>query len=223
MTSAILEPPLVFFLLAGLGSAVLAVTGLIDVLRKARAAAKADPSESRSLRFEPRLLGHLIVTGFLGFISFHLLSNVVEMAPRFANAMDMIGSPAPDVAFTRIDSEGQPDESLGSMKGDVVLLNLWATWCPPCRKEMPDLDRLQKDLGPRGLKVIHLSFEDLAVLRSWLAQNPMSTHHGRIEDVPFPAPALPTSLVIDRQGTVRDVMVGGQSYGAFERAVTPWL
>lgn len=62
----------------------------------------------------------------------------------------------PALAFT--DADGNP-VSLADFRGKVVLLNVWATWCPPCVKEMPSLDRLQAALGGDGFQVVALSLD----------------------------------------------------------------
>src|SRR4051812_26859229 len=62
----------------------------------------------------------------------------------------------PEISFT--DGAGQP-HTLGDFKGKVVLLNIWATWCAPCRKEMPTLDRLQAALGGAHFTVVALSID----------------------------------------------------------------
>jgi len=64
--------------------------------------------------------------------------------------------PAPDLQFT--DGEGK-SRSLAEFKGNVVLLNIWATWCVPCRKEMPTLDRLEAALGGADFEVVPLSID----------------------------------------------------------------
>ena len=219
------EPPLVIFLIAGLGCTILAITGLVEAVRKFREArrpvAEGEAEERPTLGL--RFVLNLTVTGILAFVGVQLLSTVVAIAPYVVDALGLVGSPAPEVSYSRLDVEGQPQETLSGLRGDVVLLNVWATWCPPCRKEMPELDRLQVDLGGRGLTILHVSSESPGTLLSWLEENPMSTRHGRLADLPFTPPALPTSLVIDREGIVRDVMVGGRGYGDFEEAVTPWL
>lgn len=220
--TVLLEPPLVFFLLAGLGCAVLAVTGFLDAIRKFRRARRSEDDEAGS-RAGLRFAGSLAVAGILAFVAFRLLSMVAAIAPQMARTLDLEGSAAPEMTYARFDVDGMPTEALAQLKGRVVLLNLWATWCPPCRQEMPELDRLQTDLGGRGLTIVHVSIENLETLQGWLAKNPMSTRHGRVDTLPIAVPALPTSLVIDREGVVRDILVGGKSYKAFEKAVTPWF
>ena len=51
-------------------------------------------------------------------------------------------------------------KTLADYKGDVVLLNIWATWCAPCRAEMPSIERLHREFGPRGLKIVAVSVDD---------------------------------------------------------------
>ena len=64
------------------------------------------------------------------------------------------------------------NDAAQSLHGKMLVLNIWATWCPPCRREMPDLDRLSKTLDPKRFAVIGLSTDDDALLASeFLAQN----------------------------------------------------
>ncbi len=64
--------------------------------------------------------------------------------------------PVPDVTLETMEGESI---ALANRPGEVLLVNFWATWCPPCRKEIPDLIALQKDLGPQGLTVIGVSLD----------------------------------------------------------------
>jgi cytochrome c biogenesis protein CcmG/thiol:disulfide interchange protein DsbE len=67
-----------------------------------------------------------------------------------------VGSSAPQVRAA--DMAGRPVE-LDGLRGQVVLLNIWATWCPPCRAEMPSMERLHRQLGPEGLKIVAVSID----------------------------------------------------------------
>ncbi|MBT1160251.1 TlpA family protein disulfide reductase [Aminobacter anthyllidis] len=77
-----------------------------------------------------------------------------ETPPNFA--MHEAPKPMPEIQFQ--DGEDQP-RTLADHSGKVVLLNVWATWCVPCRKEMPTLDRLQAELGGADLEVVALSID----------------------------------------------------------------
>ena len=112
--------------------------------------------------------------------------------------------PVPELTF--FDAEGN-EVRLADFQGKVVVLNLWATWCAPCRREMPSLDRLQAELGGAGLEVIALSldrgdvakirefFEELGIASLAIYQDP-EARAGR----ELGAPGLPTTIVIDRTG-----------------------
>lgn len=67
-----------------------------------------------------------------------------------------VGTGAPEVAATGMD--GQPVK-LSQLRGQVVLLNVWATWCPPCREEMPSMERLHRELSGEGLKIVAVSVD----------------------------------------------------------------
>lgn len=68
------------------------------------------------------------------------------------------GEPASVPSFSFFDAKKET-QTISSFKGRVVLLNLWATWCPPCRAEMPSLDRLQKDMGSDKFEVVALNVD----------------------------------------------------------------
>jgi peroxiredoxin len=67
-----------------------------------------------------------------------------------------VGSPAPE--FAARDLQGRP-VSLSQLKGQVVLLNVWATWCEPCRQEMPSMQRLHQKMAAEGLKIVAVSID----------------------------------------------------------------
>ena len=113
--------------------------------------------------------------------------------------------PAPQIGFTDPDGKAV---SLGDFAGKLVLVNLWATWCAPCRREMPSLDRLQTRLGDK-ITVLAIS-EDMGGSK---AVAPFVAHLGlkalktyldpkNAVDQAFKVDGLPTSLLIDRQGRV---------------------
>lgn len=136
------------------------------------------------------------------------------------------GNSAPDFAFTLLSN--RTERHLADYRGKVVLLNIWATWCGPCLKEMPDLDRLQKKFERAGLVVINLSDESLEVIDRHLAKHPMATTHGRIEKRNVPefyrfGEARPTSFLIGAKGDVIEAIAGAKDLSYFESIINPHL
>lgn len=127
-------------------------------------------------------------------------------------------------------------EVIAANRGNVVLVNLWATWCAPCLKEIPELVELERDLGPRGLRLIGVSLDDVGSqdkIREfrdrWFPE--FRTFYVTDEDWyglvgqidPRWSSILPTTFVLDRNGTLVDTVTGGRDYAAFEAAVAPHL
>jgi thiol-disulfide isomerase/thioredoxin len=110
----------------------------------------------------------------------------------------------PDAAFQ--DGDGKPLK-LSDWKGRVVLVNLWATWCAPCRKEMPDLATLQKELGSDQFEVVAISVDrkgaeaSAAFLKETGAANlKLYVEPSTRIVTDFQSPGLPATILIDRQG-----------------------
>lgn len=99
-----------------------------------------------------------------------------------------------------------------SLKGKVIVLDFWATWCGPCRSTMPALDKLQKELGPKGLVVLGVSSEAENDIKNFLGQNTYAYPIARdpVGDVKqdYEISNLPTMFIIDRKGVVQQVGVG---------------
>lgn len=120
--------------------------------------------------------------------------------------------PVPQVDFQ--DGDGNP-RSLADFRGKVVLLNVWATWCGPCRREMPTLDRLQAQLGGPDFEVAALSIDraGIGVVRSFYAEVGVE-HLAMYVDSSGKAArqlgafGLPTTLLIDRKGREAGRLVG---------------
>jgi peroxiredoxin len=105
--------------------------------------------------------------------------------------------------FTLTDLQGKA-WTLQNLKGKVVLVNFWATWCPPCRKEMPDLDALYQKFKDRGLIVLAISDEDAAKVRSYIQEHkvsyPILLDPGRKVNEEFQVEGIPKSFVYDCNG-----------------------
>lgn len=116
---------------------------------------------------------------------------------------------------------------LNDFRGRVVLLNFWATWSAPSVSEVPVLDELQKALGPRGLVVIGISYDDTAeAVRQFQTEVPQNYQiglGGREATGEFIASYLPMTYLIDRRGRARNRISGLQSRAALEAAIEPLL
>jgi thiol-disulfide isomerase/thioredoxin len=126
-------------------------------------------------------------------------------------------------ALTVRDTSGQVLE-LGDQRGVVVVVNLWASWCAPCRREVPRLSRLYRDFGPRGLTVwaINAEFFEGADLQRAVAalgiDYPALTAVSRLEDALAGGDVLPYTWLIDRAGRVRATHGGLPAEGSLRRA-----
>lgn len=131
---------------------------------------------------------------------------------------------APEVALQTLDGKSF---ALADLRGRVVLLNFWATWCIPCRSEIPELNLMHRDLETRGLSVVGVSTYDGAdaVRDFWkdIKQDYTVLLGDRSVESKFAVPALPTTFILDREGRIRAKIVGEKSRDAFEAAVKPLL
>ena len=105
--------------------------------------------------------------------------------------------------FTLVDLDGKT-WNLRQLAGKVVLVNFWATWCPPCRKEMPDLDALYKEFHSKGLVILAISDEERSVVGPFLAAHhvtyPILLDPGhRVNDL-FIVSGIPKTFLYDRSG-----------------------
>lgn len=131
--------------------------------------------------------------------------------PLFAQAADPGPAPVPAVAIYQLD--GKP-LSLATFKGQVVLLDFWASWCAPCRSSFPFLNKLQTEQAADGLRVIGLTLEEdddaiAAFLESVPAQFTIARDPTEKAGEAFGVVAMPTTFLIDREGRIAARFEGG--------------
>nr|BAL56933.1 alkyl hydroperoxide reductase/thiol specific antioxidant/Mal allergen [uncultured Chloroflexota bacterium] len=162
----------------------------------------------------------------IGVVSMVLLDRPAESRGEEISAVPaQVEFSAPSLTLN--DLSGQP-HSLRDYLGQIVLVNLWATWCPPCKAEMPTLNAYYQDHRNKGFTLIAINAGDPANLVEdfvkgynlslivWLdPQNQASRA--------FQVMSYPSSFVIDRQGTVRLAWVGAITRNMLEKYVTPLI
>jgi cytochrome c biogenesis protein CcmG, thiol:disulfide interchange protein DsbE len=136
-----------------------------------------------------------------------------------------VNFPAPEVKLT--DLQGRP-VALSDYKGQVVLYNAWATWCPPCKQEMPALEAYYEAHKTAGLMIVAIEdgepVSDVAdFVESYGLTFPVWPDLKWVATTAFKSDSLPTSFVIDRAGIVRLTWTGAISREMLEKYVTPML
>ena len=133
---------------------------------------------------------------------------------------------APEWALPGLDGK---TVQLSDFKGKVVVLNFWATWCPPCRREIPDLVALHNKYADQGVVVIGVSLDEggAAVVKSFATKS--GIHYPLVMGDPQTAQAyggisaIPTTFIISRDGKLAGSIEGGASLAGFEAAIKPAL
>ena len=177
--------------------------------------------ERPSLKRLGSLAGWMLPLSVIG-----LIVTLGPMAPLFRSSARLegrVGDVVPETRFWRV-TDGS-EQHITDLRGKVALVNLWATWCPPCRDELPTLDRLQAAYGDRGLVVVTLSDEERPIVASFVASRSPRVLNGYVRTFGWLdiRDFRPFSLIIDRDGILQDFVFGAQSYEVFERKLSPYL
>jgi peroxiredoxin len=125
---------------------------------------------------------------------------------------ELIGKPAPEFSVQTANGRGKVD--LGSLKGKVVIVDFWATWCGPCKESFPKLQELYTKYSGSGVEVVGLSEDDenQGIAEFGQAHGsvkfPIGWDNGKSAAGQYKPPTMPTSFVIDKSGIVRFAHVG---------------
>jgi len=153
------------------------------------------------------------------------LLKLKEPAPPTTATANSNYEPVPDVEFQTL--AGKPFH-LKELQGQVVLLNFWATYCIPCREEIPALNALQHELQPQGLKIVGASLDDTIDGVNAYQQEVAKFEYdvllgGSDAKVKFAQSVLPTTYLIDRQGRIRQKIIGAKDKAGWEAVIKPLL
>lgn len=120
-----------------------------------------------------------------------------------------------DLQITMEDMEGNPLR-LGDFQGEVILLNFWATWCPPCRAEMPSIQELYNDYGDK-IAMLLVSSEEKPVIRTYLEEHdydlPVFIQRSALTST-FPVRSIPTTYLINKKGEILLEKKGAANWNA---------
>jgi peroxiredoxin len=159
----------------------------------------------------------------------------VELAQlmRYEHVAVSLDSPLLTAAMARLQAEDQRRAqadftladlrgkvwTLHDLRGNVVLVNFWATWCPPCRKEMPDLNALYKQFSPRGLVILAISDEEMAEVKPFVEERkiayPILLDPGSKVHKALAVEGIPRTLLYDRQGKLVAQAIDMRTRGQF--------
>ncbi|MGE5612286.1 MAG: TlpA family protein disulfide reductase [Bacillota bacterium] len=151
-----------------------------------------------------------LIAGVLFITSLAIFTSHAQEAEK--DTSTLVGKPAPDFTLQTLDGK---EVKLADQKGSVVVLDFWATWCPPCRKSLPHLQSVSQnqDLAEKGLKVFAVNArEDKEKIEPFMKQNnytftvPMDKDGKVLKD--YLVTGIPTTVIIDRDGKIKNVFIG---------------
>jgi len=155
----------------------------------------------------------------LALVLLMLVASVaVAEQPPLGHKMNPVSPPLAAPGFTLPDMDGEM-HSLEDFRGKVVMLNFWATWCPPCRREMPSMQRLYEKYRERGLTVVAVNqFEDPDLVFEFtgrLGLEPtfpiLFDRESRVSER-YQVKGLPTTYLLDKAGKIRFRAIGGREF-----------
>jgi thiol-disulfide isomerase/thioredoxin len=180
----------------------------------------------RSVNFRPGwLVPGLCAVVLLGLLAAQGCTSSAQEIRNGQKAGQSELSPAPKVGrlapdFTLTDLEGN-SVSLSDFRGKAVFINFWATWCPPCRAEMPEIEAIYQEYKGKDVVVIGVDLlEDADVVRQYVQKGGFSwvfvfDTTGKVADN-YAITAIPTSFFLDKEGIIRAVHIGAMTKRVME-------
>lgn len=169
----------------------------------------------------------LLIAAILALIStVYLAKQLGFMAPTATSSAQ-----ASNVLDARFNALNGSEVSLNAWHNKIIVLNFWATWCPPCREEMPELSKMQDQYKNQNVVIIGLSTEDLDATKSFIAANPVSypvlagdmQAMNLAESLGNNQSILPYTVVIDEKGQIVKTFFGRINQALLEKTISPLL
>lgn len=142
-----------------------------------------------------------------------------ETSPVLERVVPTVGTTAPN--FQLWDLDGKPI-SLSQYQGRVVLINFWATWCGPCRVEMPAMEQLYRQFNGKGFEILAVSTDQQGVAVTRPFKESLGLSFPILHDsdyrvgITYGARTLPITFLVDRQGLIRHRIFGARDWGSQE-------
>lgn len=153
---------------------------------------------------------------------YHYRSSKFHLSPHVSS---LPGAAAPDFSLPELNGK---QLQLASLRGKVVLLDFWATWCDPCREEIPQFVKLQNQYGPQGLQIVGISIDDSAdpvrkFYREFHMNYPVVMGDAKTGELYGGVLGLPIAFLIDRDGRIYAKHIGATSPDVFESEIVKLL
>ena len=164
------------------------------------------------------VLAFLAVCAVIGLLGFGLLSK--------GEAKIAVGEPAPDRVLPVLGGPGEG--SIADYRGRWVLVNLWASWCVPCRQEAPELERFAQRYRKRGVSVLGINVQDnsgdaLAFLRDYDVRYPQLRSVGDERSAAFGSTGVPENFLVDPRGRLALIWRGPVDRSFLDKNVVPLI
>lgn len=206
----ILALVLSFLVLGGILGLIGLILGIAHLVKKRRPAVMARWGTALSI------IGLIASIGFaaLYYTAYRQFTKLMQSASQ-SEEVDFTqweGVKAPDISVTTLN--GQLIK-LSDLKGKRLVLDFWATWCPPCRREIPHFIELYNETSRDNLVIVGISDEDTKTLEGFVKKNGVNYPIASAKNLPPPysdIQAIPTTFFIDRQGVIQTVVVGYHEY-----------
>ena len=171
----------------------------------------------------------LVVAGAVAFMAAGLWAAVTALGDELfpikigseAPGFEAVTLPPRTTASATATAAGGVAKGVDDYAGEVVLLNIWATWCAPCRIEMPSMERLQQRLGPKGLRIVAVSVDDPGMeARINAFAEELDLTFELLHDAPgrirqqYQTTGVPETFIIGRDGTIRRRIIGADDWSS---------